>query len=107
MTCLHIATVIPQEDLLFPNQSMTCLHIATVIPQEDLLFPNQSMTCLHITTVIPQEPECEGWIAKYVQRTIVWHHKACLVMTNGDCEGLIFLFHPHTNNGFFSYSPYI
>ena len=29
------------------------------------------------------------------------HHKACRVMTNGDPEGQIFLFYPHTNNGFF------
>ena len=30
-----------------------------------------------------------------------WHHEACRVMKIGDREGLIFLSHPHTNNGFF------
>ena len=45
--------------------------------------------------------ECEGRIELSVPRITVWHHEACRVMTNGDPEGRIFLFHPHTNNGFF------
>ena len=43
--------------------------------------------------------ECEG--GKSVPRIAVSPHKACLVMTNGDPEGRIFLFHSHTINGFF------
>ena len=45
--------------------------------------------------------ECEGRIEKSILRIAVWHHKACLVMTNGDPKGRIFLSYPHTNNGFF------
>ena len=45
--------------------------------------------------------ECERGIEKSVPRIAVWHHEACRVMTNGDCEGWIFLSHPNTNNGFF------
>ena len=45
--------------------------------------------------------ECEGRIEKSVPRIAVWHHVACRVMTNGDPEGRIFLFYPHTNNGCF------
>ena len=45
--------------------------------------------------------ECERSIEKSVERIGFWHHKACRVMTNGDCEGRIFLSHPNTNNGLF------
>ena len=45
-------------------------------------------------------PRCE--IEKPVPRITIWHHKACRLMANGDPERWIFLFHPHTNNGFFS-----
>ena len=45
--------------------------------------------------------ECEGGIEKSVLRITDWHQEACQVMTNSDSEGLIFLSHPHTNNGFF------
>ena len=38
----------------------------------------------------------EGRIETSVQRITVWHHQACRVMTNGDPEGWIFLFYPHT-----------
>ena len=34
--------------------------------------------------------ECERRIEKSVPRIAVWHHEACRVMTNGDCEGQIF-----------------
>ena len=40
---------------------------------------------------------------KSVPRITDWHHNDCRVMTNGDREGLIFLFYPHTNN--FTCSP--
>ena len=45
--------------------------------------------------------ECYGGIEKSVLRIIVWHNKPCRLMANGDRTGSIFLFHPHTNNGFF------
>ena len=45
--------------------------------------------------------ECEGGIEKSVPRITDLHHETCLVMTIGDLEGRIFLFHPHMNNGFF------
>ena len=45
--------------------------------------------------------ECEGGIEKSAPRIIDWHHKACRVITKGDCEGPIFLSHSHTNNGLF------
>ena len=34
--------------------------------------------------------ECEGSIEKSVIRITDWHHEACRVMTNDDCEGRIF-----------------
>ena len=34
--------------------------------------------------------ECEGRMEKSIPRITVWHHEACLVMTNGDPEGRIF-----------------
>ena len=45
--------------------------------------------------------ECEGGIEKSVLRITFLHHEACRLMTNGDSKKWIFLFHPHTNNGFF------
>ena len=45
--------------------------------------------------------EYEGGIEKFNPRIAVWNHKAGRVMTNGNCEGQIFLFHPHMNNRFF------
>ena len=45
--------------------------------------------------------ECEDEIEKSILRITDWHHKACRVMTNDDHEGLIFLYHPHMNNGVF------
>ena len=44
--------------------------------------------------------ECVGGIETTGPRITVWHHEACRVMTNRDCEGQIFLSHPQTNNGF-------
>ena len=44
---------------------------------------------------------CEGRIEKSVRRIAVWHHEACVVMTNVDPEGRIFLSFTHTNNGLF------
>ena len=46
--------------------------------------------------------ECEGGIEKSVLRFTVCHYEACRVMTNGDGEGRIFLYHPNTKN-FFAY----
>ena len=45
--------------------------------------------------------ECEDGIEKFVPRITDWHLVACQVVTNGDPEGQIFLFHLHTNNVFF------
>ena len=42
--------------------------------------------------------ECEGGIENSVQRIADWPQEACRVMTNGDREGRIFLYHPHTND---------
>ena len=51
--------------------------------------------------------ECVGGIEKSVPRITNWHHESCLVMTNGDRKRRIFfLFHLHTNNGFFLASRY-
>ena len=49
--------------------------------------------------------ECEDSIEKSDARIAVWHHEACRVMTNGDCEGQIFLLHSYMNNGCYSCSP--
>ena len=46
--------------------------------------------------VIRIHHECEGGIEKSAPRITHWHHEACLVMTNVDYEGRIFLSQPHT-----------
>ena len=51
--------------------------------------------------IISIHHECEGGVEKSVPRITDWHHEACRVMTNSDCEERIFLSHPHPNNGFF------
>ena len=40
-------------------------------------------------------------IEKYFPRIIVWHHKACRVMTIGDHEGWNFLSNRHEKNEIF------
>ena len=42
--------------------------------------------------------EGEGGIEKLVSRITVWHQETKRVMTNSDCDGRIFLSHPHMNN---------
>ena len=57
--------------------------------------------CLDKARTIRIHHECEGGIEKSVPRITDWHHEACGVMTNGDCEGQIFLSHPHMNKRIF------
>ena len=64
-------------------------------------FARLCFSCFCPYETIRIDHECEGRIEKSVPRITFWHHEACRVMTNGDHEGRIFLFHPHTNNGFF------
>ena len=45
--------------------------------------------------------DCEGRVEKSVPRIAVWHQEACRVMTNGDPDGRIFLYYPHSNIGYF------
>ena len=45
--------------------------------------------------------EYGGRIENSVPRMTIWHHKACLVMTNGDPKGWTFLSYSHQNNGVF------
>ena len=56
--------------------------------------------CAGLFNIIRIHHECEGGIENSIPRITHWHHEACRVMTNADPEGRIFLFHPHTNNGF-------
>ena len=63
----------------------------------DLPMENHKLECCNIRIY----HECEGRIEKSIRRIAVWHHQACGVMTNGDPEGWIFLYNPHTNYGFF------
>ena len=58
-------------------------------------------SCEHYSYTIRIHNECEGGIEKSVSRITDWHHEACEAMTIGDCEGQIFLSHPHKNNVFF------
>ena len=46
--------------------------------------------------VIRIHHKCEGGIEKSAPRITHWHHETCLVMTNGDYKGRIFLSQPHT-----------
>ena len=61
--------------------------------------PCKPLKMRHIIRVeiIKIHHKCEGRIEKSVPRITDWHHEACRV----DCEGHIFLSHPHRNNGFF------
>ena len=49
--------------------------------------------------------EWEDGFDKSVLRITAWNNEACWVMANVDCQGQIFLSHPHMNNGVFSWSP--
>ena len=62
---------------------------------------HQVMTQVLLAAIISIHYECEGGIEKSVPRITDWHHEACRVMTIGDCEGWIFLSHPHTHDGYF------
>ena len=44
--------------------------------------------------------ECEDGIEKSISRMTDGYHEACPVITTGDHERPIFLFHPHKNNDF-------
>ena len=55
--------------------------------------------------IIKIDHECEGGMEKSVPRIADWHNEAFRVMTNGDHEGRNFLSHPHTNNGYLSFTP--
>ena len=44
--------------------------------------------------IIKIHHECEGGIEKSFLRITNLHHEACRVMSNGDREGQIFLYHP-------------
>ena len=76
----------------------------TDIPMTPRGYDSKMFAILEITLSIYLEGECgiiriyheyEGEIEKSVPRITDWHHEACRVMTNGDCEGRIFLSHPH------------
>ena len=65
---------------------------------------SKALTMNRIPLYMNKEYKNLSWlnvIEKSVSRITNWYHKACRVMTNGHHEGRIFLFHPHTNNGFF------
>ena len=55
--------------------------------------------------IIQLHHECEGGIEKYVLKITDWYHDVCRVMTHGDCDGQIFLSHPHPIMDSFSCSP--
>ena len=48
--------------------------------------------------------ECDGGIGKSFPRITDWLHEVCRVMTNGNTEGWILLYHLHTTNDSFSCS---
>ena len=66
-----------------------------------LLFTNHRIQVFSGEAHIRIYHECEVGIEQFILRITDWHHEAYQVMTNRDCEGRIFLSHPHTNNGFF------
>ena len=45
--------------------------------------------------------ECDGWIAKFRPKDHRLVSEGLSSDDNGDLEGQIFIFHVHTNNGFF------
>ena len=87
-------------ELVVPSMSATTkLALLQCLSHPSSYWPSSYSETIRI------HHECEGGIEKFVPRITDWHHEACQVMTNGDCEGSIFLSHPHTNDGFFSCSP--
>ena len=58
----------------------------------------QSMTVKPQFGTISFYNECEGGIEKSVPRITDLHHEACRVMTIGDRERRIFVYHPHTHD---------
>ena len=84
----------------FRSESLVCAHWVTIEPSF-FSFGQRQLSFLMMHMNIRIHHECEYGIEKSVLRFTDWHHEACRVMPNGDCEGRIFLFHPHTKNGFF------
>ena len=76
---------------VYMKVSLTLLHIRMEL----------SIQCLTNVNIIRLYYECEGRIGKSVPVIAVLHHEACPVMINGDPEARVFLYYPHTNNGFF------
>ena len=64
-------------------------------------FPCHTLLLIENMRNVRIHHECEGRTEKSIPRIAIWYHEACLVMTNNDPEGQIFLSYPHTNNGFF------
>ena len=96
------------------RNSPSILYLATLISHKkgfetDFVKSKLTFPCRHwyvikgflAQRIIRIHHECEVGMEKYVPRITDWYHKACRVMTNGDDEGRIFLFHPHTSNGLF------
>ena len=76
------------------------VHIVCNIGYLRNLADERSITDRRVKYSIRIHHECEGRIGKYVLRIIVCHQEACLMMTNGDPEGQIFLSHPNMTDGF-------
>ena len=57
-----------------------------------LIMIKQSKEEIADKEIIKIYHECVGRIENSVPRIAVWHHEACRVMTNGDCEGRIFFY---------------
>ena len=65
------------------------------------ISPGTCITSKAPTIIISIHHKCEDVIEKSVLRITDWPHKACRMMTNGDPDGQIIIYHPHANNSFF------
>ena len=93
--------------MLRPNTSCWCLFGFAMTLLESHERDIQYERCVRSpvwdikSEIIISNHEFEVGIEKSVLRITDWHHEACPVMTNGVCEGQIFLYHSQTNKGLF------
>ena len=98
---IFVDLVINHEDIITVIKPIGMYKKKTPIFFHNFLFYDEIiLTLLWANHNCTDDKICVIFLHKDLRIT-VWHHKACRVMTNGDPEGRIFLFHPHMNNEFF------
>ena len=93
--------------ILDPHMLMLLLYMCVFVSMcsdvssNDDLYAGSVIETFPANTSLLSVQTYEGGIEKSVPRITDWHHEACRVMTISDCEGRIFLSHPHIHDRYF------